>query len=325
MENLEDRRLLAAVLFDPGAVGDGTKSVEEWGVDTAWPSYDNVRRSVENIGLGNVDVVRVNFFLEEALNPDGSLTASAKGLIDNQLGLADLAPGTPIALTPSIGNVNAYYRDGSNVHVDHWIDVMKATQQYVVQQSGRTVSAIEPFNEPDYWAGQGTPEELNTIMTMMAADPAFDEVLIQGASTLSSENSYFWYDRIREPATSGSTHLLGSGPDALASYAGFFPYVKNGSPDDVPYNPEVHSMAEVIVGADRGMQGGIFWGVVERPRAQFVQPSDGVRLGYAEDLVDQSAAAVYRGPDGQIRGFAGGIERAGNPTQYEFTSTGGSV
>lgn len=325
MERLEDRRLLAAVVFDPYAAGDGTKSVAEWGVDTAWPSYDNVRLSVDNIGVDNVDVVRVNFYLEEALNPDGTLNETAKGLIDNQLSLANLAPGKPIALTPSIGNVNAYYRDGSNVHVGHWIDLMKASQQYVTQQTGRSVSAIEPFNEPDYWAGQGTPEELNTIMTLMAADPAFDNVLIQGASTLSSENSYYWYDRIRGPATSGSTHLLGSGPDALTSYAGFFPYVKNGSPDDVPYNPEVHSMAEVIVGADRGMEGGIFWGAVERPRALFVQTSDGERLGYGEDLIHQNAAAVYRGPDGEIRGFAGGIERGGSPTQYQFISTGSPV
>ena len=165
-------------------------------------------------------------------------------------------------------------------------------------------------------------------MQAMVDDPdnAFGGMLIQGASTLSSENSYYWYDRIRGPANSGTTHLLGSGSDALNSYAGFFQYVsRDDSPDDVPYNPEVHSMAEQIVGADRGMEGGIFWAIVERPRALFTTTSDGNRLGYAEDLVNMNAAAIYRGPDGEIRGFAGGIERAGTPTQYEFTSTSDPV
>lgn len=50
-EVLEVRQLLAAVFFDSNAVGDSSKSVEEWGVDTAWPSEDNVRWSVENIGV----------------------------------------------------------------------------------------------------------------------------------------------------------------------------------------------------------------------------------------------------------------------------------
>ena len=348
MEQFEARRLLAAVLFDPFAVGDSTKSVHEWGVDTAWPNDFNFRQSVENIGLENVDIVRVNFYLEHALNADGTLSQATRDLLDNQLRIANTyAPGKPIALTPTIGgddpndtdhlgNTHVYYlinvvRDGNNKpisadpDVDRWLDLMKASILYVEQQTGREVTAIEPFNEPDLWKGQGTPEQLNEIMTRMVADPEFNGMLIQGASTLASELSYFWYDRIRGPANSGTTHLLGSGPDALASYAGFFPYVKsNGtdhSPDDIPYNPEVHSMAEEIVGADRGMEGGIFWAIVERPRALFTTTSDGNRLGYAEDLVNQNAAAIYRGPDGEIRGFAGGIERAGTPTQYQFTST----
>ena len=327
------RRVLAPVFFDPYAIGDNTKSVSEWGVDTAWPSEFNVRQSVENIGLENVDVVRVNFFTDEALNPDNTIGANSQALLTNQLSLAaQFAPGKPIAMTPSIGfdHTDPSYLDGDgNADPDALIALMKASIQYVEQQTGLDVIAIEPFNEPDLWPGQGTPEILNTIMTKMVADSFFDGVLIQGASTLASENAYFWYDRIRGPAMSGTTHLLGSGPDALASYAGFFPYVKsNGtdhSPDDVPYNPEVHSMAEMIVGADRGMEGGIFWAIVERPRALFVTTSDGNRLGYAEDLVNQSAAAVYRGLDGEIRGFAGGIERSGNPTQYQFTSTAGPV
>ena len=154
MEALESRRLLTAVLFDPNADGDPAKSVQEWGVDTAWPSDFNFRQSVENIGLENVDVVRVNFYLEHALNSDGTLSQETRDLLDNQLRIADTyAPGKPFALTPSIGgddpsdvdhlgNTHVDYltnvvRDGTNKpisadpNVGRWLDLMKASILYV--------------------------------------------------------------------------------------------------------------------------------------------------------------------------------------------------
>jgi autotransporter-associated beta strand protein len=90
-------------------------------------------------------------------------------------------------------------------------------------------------------------------------------------------------------------------------------------------NPELHSLGEAIIGADRGMTSGTWWADVLRARGLFVQASDGKRLGYAEDLFRQSAAAVYRAPDGNIYAFAGGLERFGRSTSFRFFSSDGVV
>ena len=62
-------------------------------------------------------------------------------------------------------------------------------------------------------------------------------------------------------------------------------------------------------------------GAVLRARGQFVQASDGKQLGYAENRNNDTAAAVYRAPDGTIKAFAGGFERFGTSTPYRFVST----
>jgi hypothetical protein len=48
-------REVNTVNFSASDVGV-TKAVAEWGVDTAWPSFDNVRQSIASMGINNVDV-----------------------------------------------------------------------------------------------------------------------------------------------------------------------------------------------------------------------------------------------------------------------------
>ncbi len=69
----------------------------------------------------------------------------------------------------------------------------------------------------------------------------------------------------------------------------------------------------------------MWWGPASLVRGLFVQDSQGKQLGYAENTANDTAAAVYRGPDGSIRAFAGGFERMGSPTAYRFVSTSGPV
>ena len=109
----------------------------------------------------------------------------------------------------------------------------------------------------------------------------------------------------------------------MTSWVNFIEHVKSTGKPFV--NPELHSLGEAIVGAEHGMVSGIFWGDVLRARGLFVQASDGKRLGYAEDLGRQSAAAVYRAPDGNMYAFAGGVERFGAPTAYRFVSADADV
>lgn len=304
--------------FSASAPGED-KSVDEWGPDAAWPNEWNMFQSVAHMGIANVDVVRLNFYTDEAPDPNGRIGPTARSRLDTQLSIAALAGSTPLALTPS-GTTIAYYKSGGDVNVTRWVDCIKATQDYITQQTGQQVVAVEPFNEPDFWTYYGSASNLNAVMNAMAGDSAFNGVALMGASTLNCDNAQWWYDQCSGPATHGSTHLLGG---SAYSYVNFLQHVAaNG---DVPSNPELHSLAEAILGAEYGMESGIWWGAMERPRGLFVQASDGQRLGYAENLAAHSAAAVYRAPDGQIRAFAGGFERSGSPARYKLISSDGPV
>ncbi len=320
------RAALLGITFLPGAAmaqstinfstsdAGVTKSVATWGVDTAWPSYDNVRLSVANMGQSNVDEVRVTFHPGQALFDNGngtySLNATSKGYVDAQLSLATMAGTKPLTFVP--GELPTTYDS------THWIRTIKATQEYINSKTGWTttqIKSIEAFNEPDYWAGEGNAADLNYVISQLKTYPVFQNTSFPAASTLNSNNAQSWYNQVPQ-ATAGSSHLLGG---SLTSYVNFIANVQSsGKPF---YNPELHSLGEAIIGADRGMTAGTWWADVLRARGLFVQASDGKRLGYAEDISRQSAAAVYRGNDGKIRAFAGGLERFGTATSYKFVSS----
>lgn len=309
------------VSFSPSAEGI-TKSVATWGVDTAWPSFDNVRQSIANMGQANVDEVRLTFYTDEPLIDNGngtfSLGANTRSRLDNHLSLVSLA-GTNKAITfvPTVDATHSSYLAGSGVNVLQWTRLIKATQEYInskPQFATTPISAIEPFNEPDYWAGQGNTAQLNAIVTQLKTYPEFQNTHLLAGSVLNSDQARHWYDNV-PAATAGSSHLLGG---SLSSYVDFINHVNaSGKPF---MNPELHSLGEAIIGAEYGMVAGTWWADVLRARGLFVQASDGKRLGYAADIGRQSAAAVYRAPDGSVRAFAGGLERFGQATAFRFVS-----
>ncbi|MFT3786307.1 MAG: RICIN domain-containing protein [Tepidisphaeraceae bacterium] len=288
-----------------------TKSVAEWGVDTAWPSYDNVRQSIASIGAAHVDTVRVTFEPNQALVDNGngtfSLNAAAKANIDSQLSLAALAGAKP--LTFVAGEIP------STFNATNWVRTIKTTQEYINSKTGWTttqIKSIEAFNEPDWNSTEGTPANLNDVIAQLKTYAVFQNTAFPAASTLASTNAQYWYDRVPN-ATQGSSHLLGG---SMTAYVNFMEYVK--STGKTFTNPELHSLGEAIVGAEHGMVAGTYWADVLRARGLFVQASDGKRLGYAEDLGRQSAAAIYRAPSGKTYAFAGGLERFGTATSYRF-------
>jgi autotransporter-associated beta strand protein len=305
------------VYFSTSDVGV-TKSITDWGVDMTWASSDNMRQSLVHMGgATQIDMVRLNFYKDEALQSDGTLGTNSKARIDYAISMAAQAGNKPLALSPDSGDATApWYLNGSSLRTDRWVQVIQATQQYIAQKYGKTIAAVEPFNEPDYWPGEGTAQNLNDIMVSLHNIPAFQNAAMVGASTLNSNVAQSWYDQIAGPATHGSTHQLAGSTN---SYVNFIQHVQASG--DIPYNPELHSMVEAIYGAEYGLEGGIWWGSVLRTRGLFVQSCQGKRLGYAENRDRQTAAAVYRAPNGQIRAFAGGFERDGSSTAYRFVST----
>jgi hypothetical protein len=320
-------RAVNTVYFSTSDAGV-SKSVATWGVDTAWPNYDNVRLSIANIGQNNVEVVRLPVFADQPLVYLGrnkwGLTDEAKAGIDMHLSLAALAgPNIPFTLGPggtAPDSIDPDYVSGAGINVDNFVKLFKVTQEYINSQPGfesSPVFAIEPFNEPDWNFAQANPSDLNSTIGQLKTYPEFQNTLVMAPSTLNSDNAQWWYDQVPE-ATAGSSHLLGG---SLTSWVGFIDHVNSTGKQFV--NPELHSMGEMIAGAEHGMTMGMIWADVLRGRGTFIQASDGDRLGYYEDLVHQSAGAVYRAPDGKIYAFAGGLERdyIGSPSSYRFVST----
>ncbi len=296
--------------LDPGI----DKSMRHWGVDTAWPSFDNVRQSVYHLGAEDVDVVRINFFMDEPLQDNGEISEASKALIDDQLALADLAGSDkPIALTPATGNgTHAWYMDANNQAIpERWLALMEATKEYV----NRPIHSLEIFNEPDYWGGMGSPQTLALITDLTVQSPHFQGVEIHNASTLCSCQARYWYDFVSGPTTHGTLHQLAGSAD---DYIGFIQYVQQQG--DIAYNDELHSMAEVLMGAEYGLAGGIWWADILLTRGKLIEGVEGSRLAYAENRPNSSAAAVYRAQDGQVYGYAGSFERTGPDHSYRFVS-----
>ena len=183
-----------------------TKAMTEWGVDTAWPSQDNMRQSLYHMRAAQVDVVRVNFFMHEPLDANGEIGPRSKALIDQQLLLAAMAGNKALALTPATGEqwdpndpdsgpTHPHYLDGNGHAVPaRWLALMEATQRYI----GKPIRALEVFNEPDFWKGMGPPQKLRDILLLVQGSPYFQGTELHAASTLSSTEAQAWYDSVAD-------------------------------------------------------------------------------------------------------------------------------
>jgi len=286
-------------------------ALTEWGLDTAWASEDNMRRGLAYMGMDNVDMVRVSFPINEPL-VDGDLPASKDAHFTTRLGIAGLAGDRPFTMLPDTeAGVHPWYKDGNDVNPERWVQLMAASQK----RYGKKMMAVEAFNEADYGWGQGSARNLNDILGALRKSPDFAGVQLGGPSTLNSDAALRWYEAIRDRLQRGTTHSLGGTFD---SYVDFYRQV--AADGKVLDNPEVHNLAEVIAGAEYGLQSAIWWGTAELARGEFVKASGGERLAYAEDGPRWSAAAVYRAPGGKVQAFLGSSERLGDTTEYRFVS-----
>lgn len=282
-----------------------------WGLDTAWPDENNIRRGVAFMGAENVDVVRASFQPTLPL-VDGDLQAEQVSWLNRRLALIDLVgPNAKVALNSDHPSVHEWYR-GNAVN---WAQLIDVTTRRV-QERGRTVVSVAPFNEPDYTAtGQGTVTDFYNIAGELRKNARFDNIRISGGNTLNTDQALPWYNQLKTRLDEGNTHQLAGSFD---NYASFFQTVRaNGH---YATNDELHNVMEAMVGVQYGMQTGIWWGTAELARGEFVKASDGVRLGYAEHRPNWTAASVYRGPQGKVQAFVGSSERQAVTTTYRFVS-----
>ena len=301
---------------DPGV----SKSIAEWGFDTAWDNWDNGHRSAIYMGQPQVDVVRASFTGDWALN-NGNLSTSAQNALDNRLNIIDSYTDahTTLYLNNATGTLDPSFDNGDGgVNPSTWAQLIDATMQYC-EADGRTVVGVAPFNEPDNATWQGDVTRLGDVCWQIrnAFGTDFNGVDILGANTLNPDFAASWYDTLNSwgYVQEGGTHQLAGTFD---NYAAFFQdIVGNG---DIAVNDELHNVMEAIVGAEYGMQVGIWWGTAERARGEFVKASDGDRLAYSENRWNWTAASVYRAPSGVVEGFVGESERQALPTTFRFVA-----
>jgi len=285
-----------------------------WGLDLAWLSEANIRRGVAFMSPRKVDVVRASFQPTYPL-VNGDLQKAQIDTLNIRLNLIDLTgTETKVALNCDHPRVDSWYIGNAA----NWAQLIDVTTRRV-QERGRTVISVAPFNEPDFgwgqYSGSNGMSDFYNIAGELRKNPRFDNIRISGGNTLNCDKALSWYNYLKDRLEEGNTHQLAGSFD---NYVNFHKTVAaNG---DHGTNDELHNVMEAMVGVEYGMQTGIWWGTAEYARGEFVKASDGVRLGYAEHRPNWTAASVYRSPDGKIQAFGGTSERQAVTTTYRFFS-----
>ena len=321
---LEARSIPARTLFfDYNGTGERMPKIN-WGLDCAWISEANMLqgRNYLNLFNDNVSLVRVSFQPTYALN---GTSLSNDHLVDlNErlriVGLLGTTPGVCLNSDPKPINGGAYtvasmYANGANT--TNWINLMKATGKYV-ENSGYTVVSVAPFNEPDYGWGHGSKSDLNNICRAAKNDSWFNGKRLMTGSTLNCSEAWGWFSATQTYADEGNTHQLAG---SFADFKSFFQRVKAAG--KVVTEDELHNTMEAMVGANYGLNNGIWWGTAEHTRSQFCRASDGngYRLAYAENDDAFMAASVYRNTqDGVTEAFVGASERQAKQSSFGFVS-----
>jgi len=282
-----------------------------WGLDMAWLSEANIRRGIAFMGKELVDVVRSSFTPTDSL-VNGDLKPAELATLNQRLSLMNLlGANTVVMLNDDPPTISSWYKGNAA----HWAQLMDVTTRRV-QEHGRKVVSIAPFNEPDYTAtGQGTISDFYNIAGELRKNPRFDSIRISGGNTLNTDQALVWYNPLKDRLDEGNTHQLAGSFDNCAN---FFQTVRaNG---DHATADECHNVMEPMVGVEYGMQTAVWWGTAELARGEFVKASHGKRLGYAEHRPNWTAASVYRNPEGKIQAFGGTSERQAVTTTYRFVS-----
>ncbi len=301
-----------------------------WGMDMAWISEDNLRTGIFFAGQDVIDYVRLSY---QAL-------ASVEGgqFSSDQLSALN-SRATPV-LTWCKSDIGYYLEDdnakdaqdswyhdetvSSYERALRWAKVIDMTVDYYASRGLTNPVAIGPFNEPDY-ASQAvdTQNDLVSICSVLRNEEAYKDkyanVRLYGPSTLNPDYGVSWWSTMGGSFDEGNTHQLAGTFD---SYASFFQTVTGEGKKAC--GDELHNIMEAMVGAEYGMQTGIWWGTAEYTRSQFMKATThtnpGSRLAYAEHRGNWTAASVYRHAGGQVQAFLSESERQATTTYFDVFS-----
>ena len=299
-----------------GVADAGTVKSMLWGVDTAWPHEYNLRRAVAFMGINNVSLARLSFQPTVPL-VNGDLQQQQIADLNYRLSLLSFtSPNTQVTLNCDHPSVDSWYLGNAA----RWAQLMDVTTRRV-QAAGRTVVSIAPFNEPDYGWGQYTGSAQNgqtdffNICGELRNNARFNAIRISGGNTLSNDAALPWYNALKTRLDEGNTHQLAG---SFNNYATFYQTVR--ADGKYATGDELHNVGEAMVGAEYGMQAGIWWAAAELARGEFARASFGRRLAYTEHRPNWMAASVYRSPAGKVQLFSGGSERQAVTTTFCYLS-----
>ena len=298
----------------------------KWGMDTAWNWDFNVKRGINHIGKGNFETGRISFqpTAEVIDNGDGTyeLTAKQKSAMRSRCNNILLTGCNKVSINNDQEDAlsDANYAAYQSIYLNKpeaWYKLIKASVAYA-KECGVEVVSISPFNEPDYAAwGQGTKASMKEICRLIKADPYFDGIRVCAGNTLNCDYALEWYNYCLDYIDEGNTHQLAGSFD---NYAKFFQKVK--ADGNVATADELHNVGEAIVGAEYGMETGIWWGFDSKARGQFcIDSNEGVRIGYGENRGAWTSGAVYRNEKtGEVHGYLGSSERQAVASSFAFVS-----
>lgn len=285
-----------------------------WGMDGGgWTNSLIWLTGVNYLGASNLRITRVPAFATDTLKGN-VLQQRQKDLVKERLDMAAVAGHSlQIMLNPGGDAIAWYSRDA--VGYARYALLMELTKQYI-ESFGHTVVCVTGYNEPDPGYAGISKQNFYDLIAACKARPGLSNLRFCGGNTLDPDVALDWYN-YSKPAglNEGNTHQLAGTFD---KYANFYQTVRaNGhyASDD-----EAHNIMEGIVGAQYGLQAGVYWGYASLARGEFSQACNGQRLGYAEHRPNWTAAAVYRKTDNQLRAFGGASERQAATTVFSYVA-----
>lgn len=298
----------------------GRRLPVRWGLDVAWISESNMKKGINFIGKNNLSIARGSFQTTYPLRGDTALTSAQIETLRERMRLIDLiGSNVDVVLNEDqeAGIVSYYVTDGV-ADVGRWARLIDASVAWVEANTRHKVVAVSPFNEPDYGWGQGSMSDFKEIARTLKEDyPRFADIAITGGNTLNCDQASRWYNGLKPYVTWGNTHQLAGSFDGYASF-----FTEVASDGNYGYADELHNVGEAMVGAEYGMQAGVWWGFDSRARGEFCQISNsGSRIGYAENRDAWTSASVYKdSATAAIKAFVGSSERQASSSSFLFVS-----
>ena len=290
----------------------GISQPVRWGIDTAW-LWDwwplratNHMQECAELGRVTIDPRSSGSFTE--------LAAEQAERLDLQLSWLKKSGVKTLWLLAGNTSDTAW----KSSYRDSFVQDIALAVEYL-QGKGYTVTAISPFNEPDFAANNApSVAEMAAVARLIRQNSITAAIDVAGPSTLNCDYARSWWNMMSSSVQIGNTHQLAGSFDSFADFYAAVQAVGKKSAGD-----EMHNINDALIGMNYGMTDGIWWSDYgSYTRAELGRASnDGERIGYAENRSAWTSAAVFRRQSEPIvEAFLGTSERQASESAFTFVS-----